>query len=197
MPQKYKVFLETNYIIFTDKAEDLPHWQGLAPLSFEALSQKFEESASFQVLSKDPKTTMYSFFKAFKFIQTAGALVQKTNEDAYLWIHRFDHLDLPKGKIEKGEGIIEAAIREVQEETGLNGSFECLATLTSTFHVYTFKDRSVFKQNHWFHLQYQGSLDLKPQTEEGIDAVFWFAQTEWENRLNETYPGIAELLAPF
>jgi 8-oxo-dGTP pyrophosphatase MutT (NUDIX family) len=197
MPQKYKVFLETNYIIFTDKAEDLPPWQGSAPLSFEGLSEKFEESASFQVLSKDPEKTMRTFFKAFKFIQTAGALVQKANEDAYLWIHRFDHLDLPKGKIEKGEEILEAAIREVQEETGLNGSFECLASLTSTFHVYTYKDRSVFKQNHWFHMRYQGSLELKPQKEEGIDAVFWLAQTEWKNRLSETYTGLAELLAQF
>jgi 8-oxo-dGTP pyrophosphatase MutT (NUDIX family) len=197
MPQKYKVFLETNYIIFTDKDEDLPHWQGSAPLSFTALSEKFEASNSFQVLSHDPETTMRSFFKAFKFIQTAGALVQKANEDAYLWIHRFDHLDLPKGKIEKGEGIIDAAIREVQEETGLNGSFECQAPLTSTFHVYTFKDRSVFKQNYWFHMRYQGSLALKPQAEEGIDAVFWLAQTEWKNRLNETYTGLAELLAQF
>jgi 8-oxo-dGTP pyrophosphatase MutT (NUDIX family) len=197
MPQKYKVFLETNYIIFTDKAEDLPHWQGSAPLSFDELSEKFEESASFQVLSKDPQTTMHSFFKAFKSIQTAGALVQYANQDAYLWIHRFDHLDLPKGKIEKGEGIIEAAMREVQEETGLNGSFDCIAPLRSTFHVYTFKDRSVFKQNHWFHMRYQGSLVVKPQAEEGIDAVFWLAQTEWKNRLNETYTGLAELLVQF
>jgi ADP-ribose pyrophosphatase YjhB (NUDIX family) len=197
MPQKYKVFLDTNYIIFTDKAEDLPLWQGSAPQSFDELSEKFEESASFQVLSKEPQTTMHSFFKAFKSIQTAGALVQYANQDAYLWIHRFDHLDLPKGKIEKGEGIIEAAMREVQEETGLNGSFDCIAPLRSTFHVYTFKDRSVFKQNHWFHMRYQGSLAVKPQAEEGINAVFWLAQTEWKNRLNETYPGLAELLVQF
>ena len=197
MPQKYKVFLETNYIIFTDKAEDLPHWQGSVPLSYDALSEKFKEVASFQVVTNDPETTMHSFFKGFKFIQTAGALVQRANEDAFLWIRRFDHLDLPKGKIEKGEGIIEAAIREVREETGLNGSFECLAKLTPTFHVYTFKNRSVFKQNHWFHMRFQGSLALQPQEEEGIEAVFWLSQTQWKNRLNETYPGIAELLASF
>jgi hypothetical protein len=46
-------------------------------------------------------------------------------------------------------------------------------------------------------MRYQGSLELKPQTEEGIDAVFWLAQTEWKNRLNETYTGLAELLAQF
>jgi 8-oxo-dGTP pyrophosphatase MutT (NUDIX family) len=197
MPQKYKVFLETNHIVFTDKAENLPHWPGSAPQSLEVLSEMFISEHCYQVVAKDPKVALYSFFKAFKYIQTAGALVQKKNEDAYLWIHRFDHLDLPKGKIEKREGILEAAIREVQEETGLNGSFECLATLRSTFHVYTFKDRSVFKQNHWFHMLYQGSLELKPQTEEGIDAVYWLAHAEWKNRLNETYTGLAELLVQF
>ena len=46
-------------------------------------------------------------------------------------------------------------------------------------------------------MYYEGSLELKPQTEEGIEAVFWLAQTQWKNRLNETYPGIAELLASF
>ena len=197
MSQKYKVFLETNYIIFTDKAEDLPDWQGSVPLSYDALSEKFKEEASFQVVTNDPETTMHSFFKGFKCIQTAGALVQRANEDAFLWIRRFDHLDLQKGKIEKGEGIIEAAIREVREETGLNGSFECLAKLTPTFHVYTFKNRSVFKQNHWFHMRFQGSLALQPQEEEGIEAVFWLSQTQWKNRLNETYLGLAELLASF
>ena len=66
MSQKYKVFLETNYIIFTDKAEDLPDWQGSVPLSYDALSEKFKEEASFQVVTNDPETTMLSFFKGFK-----------------------------------------------------------------------------------------------------------------------------------
>jgi hypothetical protein len=197
MPQKYKVFLETNYIVFTDSAEDLPHWSGSAPQSFEVLSKMFIGQNCYQVVAKDPKVALYSFFTAFKYIQTAGALVQKKNEDAYLWIDRFGYLDLPKGKIEKGEGIIEAAIREVQEETGLNGSLECLASLSSTFHVYPFKERSVFKENHWFHMSYQGSCDLKPQEEEGIEAVFWLAKSEWKRRLHESYKGLCELLTPF
>ena len=46
-------------------------------------------------------------------------------------------------------------------------------------------------------MRFQGSLALQPQEEEGIEAVFWLSQTQWKNRLNETYLGLAELLASF
>ena len=38
---------------------------------------------------------------------------------SYLFIYRNDKWDLPKGKIEKNEVVIEAAVREVMEETGV------------------------------------------------------------------------------
>ena len=128
-------------------------------------------------------------------MQTAGGLVQRGHEDAFLWMYRFEHLDLPKGKIEKGEGFAAAALREIQEETGLNGAFELREQLPNTYHVYPFKNRSVFKENHWFRFQFFGEAALNPQTEEGIEAVFWLKDQEWRGRLEQTYPGLRELLA--
>jgi 8-oxo-dGTP pyrophosphatase MutT (NUDIX family) len=137
---------------------------------------------------------MSTFFESFKFIRTAGALVQNENEDAYLWIYRFGHLDLPKGKIEKGETELAAAIREVHEETGLSGRLTSERILGLTYHVYVMKGKSYWKENHWFAFQYVGQDSVVPQTEEGIEAVFWLQKKDWYARLNESYAGLKALL---
>jgi ADP-ribose pyrophosphatase YjhB (NUDIX family) len=193
MLQKYKVFIESSYIFFTETDQNLPNWPFERPHSYEELASRVQKR-NFQVVSADPKLAMFSFFTDFKFVQTAGGLVQRGQEDAFLWMYRFEHLDLPKGKIEKGEGVLQAAIREIQEETGLTGQFELREQLPNTYHVYPFKNRSVFKENHWFRFQFFGEAALHPQTEEGIEAVFWLKNQEWRGRLEQTYPGLKELL---
>ena len=193
MLQKYKVFIETTYIIFSAADQGLPNWPHKRPKAIDELVNGLQKT-NFQVLAPDPEQAMHDFFKHFKFVQTAGGLVQQAQADAFLWMHRFAHLDLPKGKIEKGEGTVQAAIREIEEETGLNGQFELLDTLTCTFHVYEMKGRSFLKQNHWFRFRFLGEAQLKAQAEEGIEAVFWLSDQEWRSRLAETYPGLRELL---
>jgi hypothetical protein len=56
------------------------------------------------------------------------------------------------------------------------------------------KGRSFLKQNHWFRFRFFGAATLCAQTEEGIEAVFWLSDREWRSRLDETYPGLRELL---
>ncbi len=194
MLQKYKVFIESTYIIFSDTDQGLPNWTHQRPKNIDELINGLQMT-DFQVLAPDPEQAMLTFFSHFKLLQTAGGLVQNAHADAFLWIHRFAHLDLPKGKIEKGEGTVQAAIREIEEETGLEGQFELLDTLACTFHVYEMKGRSFLKQNHWFRFRFFGTATLCAQTEEGIEAVFWLSDEEWRSRLAETYPGLRELLS--
>ena len=194
MLQKYKVFIESTYIIFSDADQGLPNWPHKRPKNIDELINGLHMT-NFQVLAPDPEQAMLAFFSHFKLLQTAGGLVQNAQADAFLWIHRFAHLDLPKGKIEKGEGTVQAAIREIEEETGLEGQFELLDTLACTFHVYEMKGRSFLKQNHWFRFRFFGTATLCAQTEEGIEAVFWLSDEEWRSRLAETYPGLRELLS--
>jgi 8-oxo-dGTP pyrophosphatase MutT (NUDIX family) len=193
MAQKYKVFLDTHYIIFSDTDENLPNWRGAYPKSIRELSIALA-SQNWQFRASKPRAAMQTFFKHFKFNRTAGGLVQRETDDAYLWIYRFEHLDLPKGKIEKGEGLIQAAVREIEEETGLKGHFEHLESLPCTYHVYEMSKQSYFKENHWFRFRFTGISDLKPQLEEGIESVFWLSAKEWKGRLNETYSGLREML---
>lgn len=73
--------------------------------------------------------------------QSAGIITfaRKNHEQKYLILHYLSgHWDFPKGKLELNETQLEAAIRELQEETGLS------ATIIPGFQhslAYTFKER--------------------------------------------------------
>jgi 8-oxo-dGTP diphosphatase len=59
-------------------------------------------------------------------IRAAGGVVTRTTDGdlEVLLVHRprYDDWSLPKGKLEPGETVEEAALREVQEETGVRCS---------------------------------------------------------------------------
>ncbi len=56
--------------------------------------------------------------------RSAGIVVVRKNEEAdkllVLMMRAYNYWDFPKGKIELGERVIEAAIRETQEESGIS-----------------------------------------------------------------------------
>jgi 8-oxo-dGTP pyrophosphatase MutT (NUDIX family) len=52
-------------------------------------------------------------------IQAAGGVVVRDGEVALVHRPRYDDWTLPKGKLDAGESFEEAAVREVEEETGL------------------------------------------------------------------------------
>jgi 8-oxo-dGTP diphosphatase len=57
-------------------------------------------------------------------VRAAGGLVERTASDGtieVLVVHRprYDDWSFPKGKLDPGEGFLDAAVREVREETGL------------------------------------------------------------------------------
>ena len=89
-------------------------------------------------------------------------LLKKFNGD---WV-------LPKGRVEEGESLKEAALREVFEESGVKGQvIEYIDKVEYEFK--NFKEgKTVHKTVHWF-LMKATSMDCVPQKREGfIDAVF-------------------------
>ena len=52
-------------------------------------------------------------------IQAAGGVVLRDGRVAVVHRPRYDDWSLPKGKLDAGESFEEAALREVEEETGL------------------------------------------------------------------------------
>jgi 8-oxo-dGTP diphosphatase len=54
-------------------------------------------------------------------IQAAGGVVMRDGRVAVVHRPRYDDWTLPKGKLDPGESYEQAALREVREETGLEG----------------------------------------------------------------------------
>ena len=64
-------------------------------------------------------------FKKLRVVTAAGGMVLN-DKDEILFIYRKKRWDLPKGKTEKNETIESSAIREVEEETGVERMIESL-----------------------------------------------------------------------
>lgn len=77
---------------------------------------------------------------------------------------------LPKGIIEPGETVEEAALREVKEETGLEG--EIVKKLGKTNYDFI-RDKHYFKTVHFFLLRYTGGSKYNHDSE--VDKVKWFS----------------------
>jgi 8-oxo-dGTP pyrophosphatase MutT (NUDIX family) len=109
--------------------------------------------------------------KNLYYIEAAGGFIKK--EDKFLFIYRFDRWDLPKGKLDKGETLEHAAVRECEEECAIK-NLEIKQQLSSTFHVYKYKNSHALKQTFWFYMTTDYANTLVPQTEENITDVQWF-----------------------
>ncbi len=132
-----------------------------------------------------------------KKIIAAGGLV--TNEHNHLlMIFRRGKWDLPKGKLDDGESVETCAVREVQEETGLqNVSLKNLTGITYHEYFDTYIKKDVMKETHWYHMEATADQQLIPQQNEGIEQIIW-ADSETVNKmLQNTYPNIIDIIQKF
>jgi ADP-ribose pyrophosphatase YjhB (NUDIX family) len=195
MAQKYKVFVEEKVIYFTNEEMlDVPKYEGLEPENFQVLKESLLESV-YQLVSPKPKSALKYFFSNFKKIKAAGGIVKSRNEQ--LFIKRNGKWDIPKGKMEKGEKTHETAIREIQEECGLEGNLTIESKLIKTYHCYFMFDESVLKKTTWFVLNYEGSKIVKAQAEEGITEVVWLKKSQLTKVQNNTYSSVRDVLRFF
>lgn len=132
------------------------------------------------------------FSSQFRVIEAAGGLV-KNKKEQWLFIFRNEKWDLPKGKIEKGEAIKEAAIREVEEECGIGG-LKIRKELESTYHTYSINKKNILKRTYWFEMESDYTGKLIPQTEEGITDVRWIGISDIKPVLENTFDSIKEVL---
>jgi 8-oxo-dGTP pyrophosphatase MutT (NUDIX family) len=98
---------------------------------------------------------------------------------------------LPKGIIGRGESAADAALREVTEETGLEGRlFEKLGDVR---YVYMWRGERVFKVVSFFLLRYtRGRLgDISPAYRREVDDVRWIRLDEAPTTL--AYKGEREM----
>lgn len=147
-------------------------------------------------LYHDDYDKLKSDFKGlFNIVPAAGGLVTCENGEM-LFIYRRAHWDLPKGKIEKAEKRKEAAIREVEEETGVSG-LELKEKICVTRHVY--KNRAgkrCIKKSYWYHME-APRQDLIPQTEEDIEKAIWCKPSEILDQDLPIFDSIVDVLRKY
>lgn len=143
------------------------------------------------VLSDDLIWLHDNFFSSFKIIIAGGGLVLNQKGET-LMMFRKKKWDLPKGKIEKEEGVKIGAIREVEEETGVKVK-SIIKKLGKTYHTYKLKDKWVLKETHWFLMEGDGASKLVPQEEEDIEKVGWFEKKEIKENLKNSYVSIKDV----
>ncbi len=133
-----------------------------------------------------------AFYKKFTVIKAAGGKV-KNEAGEILLIFRRGKWDLPKGKLDKGETLEECAIREVQEETGLQ-NISLIQPLPVTYHTYHEGSRFILKESYWYDMKAEGRQSLVPQKEEDITEIKWVHPAELEKYISNSYPSVADIL---
>ena len=130
-----------------------------------------------------------------KQIIVAGGGLVFNERDELLMIFRRGFWDLPKGKLDTGETIKICAVREIQEETGLQ-QVQLHELIGITEHLYFDKylSKNVIKQSHWYLMTTNSNQVLTPQTEEDITDIKWVAKADLSNYIAKSYPSIVEII---
>jgi 8-oxo-dGTP diphosphatase len=103
-------------------------------------------------------------------IRAAGGVVVRDGRVAVVHRPRYDDWSLPKGKLEPGESWEHAALREIEEETGLRARLE--EELETTH--YQVGDRP--KTVRWWRMSVDEDLGKGPDDE--VDGLRWVTPDE-------------------
>uniref|UniRef100_UPI0040486A1B NUDIX hydrolase n=3 Tax=Flavobacterium TaxID=237 RepID=UPI0040486A1B len=115
----------------------------------------------------DEKLIMKTLRAKLPVEKAGGGLVYNAKGEV-LFIFRNGKWDLPKGGTEKNETIEETAMREVEEETGVNG-LSIKEKLQKTYHIFKRNGRYKLKITQWFEMQTNFEGITEGQAEEGIE----------------------------
>lgn len=193
----YKVFVNEKELFLSKSPENFEKtfpYVGSATIEMGIDLLQNTSCKSVNVYSQDLEQMWKEFRKSIIAIEAAGGIV-KNEEQEILFIKRLGMWDLPKGKIEKGESTELAALREIEEETGIS-NLKIKAFITESYHIYIDRNhQNILKITHWFLMKHTGNEIAIPQLEEGITEVSWKNNDEIRNEVyNSTFKNIKMIL---
>lgn len=194
----YKIYINDTPVYFKESTPNVPlkldndaqhlsaRYTGLPKslLNYADMLEKGNRFQSVTLYTNDLEGIQRDFLSLFELLEAAGGIV-RTPEGKLLLIFRLGHWDLPKGKLEPGEIPEEAAVREVEEETGITG-IQRSELFDITYHTYrTGKGKRIVKRTYWYLMNAPEQV-LVPQTEENIQSAVWAFPEEYLN--NPAFP---------
>ncbi|MBX7225126.1 MAG: NUDIX domain-containing protein [Chitinophagales bacterium] len=210
MAQKYKFFINSKQLFIVENPavvseillqEDIfiikPYQKGKLDNYLDILKSD-QNNSNWVIFGSNAQEIYEEICSKFKIIRAAGGVVENEFGEILL-IFRRGFWDLPKGKIEQGEQLDEAAIREVMEETGIDNitlgkqlSFNDL-TNKCTLHTYFERNTWILKESYWFYMK-TNKQTLLPQTEEDIEQAIWVHKEKINDYFPNMYGSIVDVL---
>ena len=187
----YKVFVNESPLILT--SQPLHNGKGNV-FTLDGESINYAITSLYKNLLKEAfiyepgNDILEKFASKIPMIVAAGGLV-KNKKGKVLFIFREGKWDLPKGKLDKGESIEAAAIREVEEETGVQ-NIQVKRFLQTTYHIFRRNGQYRLKKVYWFEMFTDYKGELIAQEDEGITEVKWKGPKKTEKALKNSYKNI-------
>jgi 8-oxo-dGTP pyrophosphatase MutT (NUDIX family) len=187
----YKVFVNESPLILTNEQPDNTQGNVFAlndnsiDYAITSLAKRVLDTA---YIFEPGNDILDKFSSKIPMIVAAGGLV-KNKKGKVLFIYRDGKWDLPKGKLDKGESMEDAAVREVEEETGVKG-LKVERYLQTTYHIFKRGGRYKLKKVIWFEMSSKFKGELVPQENEGITKVKWKGRKKTKKALKNSYRNI-------
>jgi 8-oxo-dGTP pyrophosphatase MutT (NUDIX family) len=193
------IFFDDKIIKLTTKVEFEDGFKNYLLKSFvlEDILQELKKTSLSEVrlIGAEESSLFKEFLKKIKLVKAAGGIVINSMNQV-LFIYRNNKWDLPKGRVEKNEALELAAVREVEEETGVE-NLEIINHIKTTYHIFKRNGIYKLKETFWYEMQTNFNGDLIPQIEEGITKVEWKSKNEAKNVPQNSYRNIKCLLNEF
>ena len=173
----YKVFFNQKLILLTtdiiSPREDSPFFYvKFTNKKFVVQMLKSKKVKMLYLYHSKEDKLWYYFLNMFKLIEAAGGLVRNLKTNHFLFIFRNKKWDLPKGRINKNEEVQKAAIREVEEETGVE-NLSITKPLNTTYHIFKRNRKYRLKKTFWYLMETDYNGELTPEIKEGIEKAIW------------------------
>jgi len=188
----YKVFVNDKPLFLTNEISKETDFQlfllesiDIEQLIIKIFQNKIQKASLYY---PDEKVILKKLKEKIPVCKAGGGLVFNKKGEV-LFILRNGKWDLPKGGIERDEEIADTAMREVEEETGVD-KLEITRKLQKTYHIFKRNGKYKLKITHWFEMQTNFEGTPFPQANEGIEKAVWLNPEQIKEALKNSYENI-------